>query len=223
MFEKKNTQNKMSGLTGNRDLDMEIILKLEDRELGLVCQANSYVRNICNDPAFWYKKIIEKIDKSKERSVKLDKRIKPKEIQGKELDSMKDIFGFSDLKELYLFLKELPQDSLYLLYLSYPGVLKIIDFAYTFDEEKLPKYINLKEAIYYLRREIIKSYFRQTTGASMEIPALEYINDNMPGYKRKYKSINMTGEDYNRLKLLGIRTDEARVQAPIPLPPFAPH
>ena len=39
----------MNKLTGNKDADFIILMKLDDRELGLVCQANKYVRSLCND------------------------------------------------------------------------------------------------------------------------------------------------------------------------------
>ena len=54
----------MSSLIRIPEIDMNILLQLEDYELSQICQVNSYVDSLCNDPTFWYKKIIEKIDKS---------------------------------------------------------------------------------------------------------------------------------------------------------------
>ena len=50
----------MNKLTGNKDTDILIINKLNDYELGKVCQANRHVNAICNDETFWRIRIYEK-------------------------------------------------------------------------------------------------------------------------------------------------------------------
>jgi hypothetical protein len=50
----------MNKLTGNKDVDILIINKLNDYELGKVCQVNRHVRAICNDETFWRIRTYEK-------------------------------------------------------------------------------------------------------------------------------------------------------------------
>ena len=44
-------------LTGNIDIDTDLMMKLDDRELGMVCQVNRKARQICNNPLFWRKRL----------------------------------------------------------------------------------------------------------------------------------------------------------------------
>ena len=48
----------MSKLTGNKDADFLILMKLNDKELSLVCQANKYVNSLCKDDRFWLNRIL---------------------------------------------------------------------------------------------------------------------------------------------------------------------
>jgi hypothetical protein len=47
----------MSKLTGDKNLDIDIINRLSDTELGTVCKVNKYVRSLCNDNILWRKRI----------------------------------------------------------------------------------------------------------------------------------------------------------------------
>ena len=47
-------------LTGNRDVDMEILQQLEDKDLVNVCQTNRYSRNLCNNQLFWMNRVLRK-------------------------------------------------------------------------------------------------------------------------------------------------------------------
>ena len=51
------------GLTGIKDVDFEILEKLNDNELGKVCSVNSHIRQLCNDENFWRKRTISKFGK----------------------------------------------------------------------------------------------------------------------------------------------------------------
>lgn len=42
----------MATLTGNKDTDFLILMQLNDYELGKVCQANKYVKSLCDDNDF---------------------------------------------------------------------------------------------------------------------------------------------------------------------------
>lgn len=47
----------MNKLTGNKNVDIEIINQLSDEDLTKVCQVNSYIRNLCNDNTLWRRRI----------------------------------------------------------------------------------------------------------------------------------------------------------------------
>ena len=40
-------------LTGNKDVDYEILYKLSDYDLGNVCKVNQYSRDLCRNDNFW--------------------------------------------------------------------------------------------------------------------------------------------------------------------------
>ena len=44
-------------LIGDINLDTDLIMKLNDRELGMVCQVNRKARQICNSPLLWRKRL----------------------------------------------------------------------------------------------------------------------------------------------------------------------
>ena len=121
-------------LTGIPETDMMILMQLEDHELGPVCQANSYIRSLCRDPSFWYKRIIEKIGKSLKENLKLVKNMKIVDINGKQIEKMKDFFGLT-LEELNKFLNEIPLNGLYGLYVLYhiyqhmDNIVNLINFT----------------------------------------------------------------------------------------------
>ncbi len=47
-------------LTGIKNLDIEILNQLEDKDLVKICQTNQEINNICNDQQFWWKRILFK-------------------------------------------------------------------------------------------------------------------------------------------------------------------
>lgn len=47
----------MNKLTGNKNLDIDIINQLSDNDLVAVCQVNIYIRNLCNSNTLWMKRI----------------------------------------------------------------------------------------------------------------------------------------------------------------------
>ena len=44
-------------LTGNKDVDLIILSKLEDTELVNICQTNKAANELCNNQGFWYRRI----------------------------------------------------------------------------------------------------------------------------------------------------------------------
>ena len=53
----------MKGFTNDKNLDMIIMNKLNDYELGRVCQTNSYAKSICDSDIFWLNRYITKYGK----------------------------------------------------------------------------------------------------------------------------------------------------------------
>lgn len=49
--------------TGIRDLDLEILSKLDDEELGKICSANKYFRELCKNEDFWRNRTVQKFGK----------------------------------------------------------------------------------------------------------------------------------------------------------------
>ena len=210
-------------LTGNKDTDMLILLQLEDHELGPVCQVNSYVRKICNDENFWYRRIVNKITKSYNLNRNLLKSVdknllksvdinllKSVDINSERIHIMKNFFGFENLKDLNNYLNEFYINSVYLVFLSSCEKInadvniKHLNKVYIFDEN-LPKYIDKKELDNYIRREYIKRIYVNGNNKYFDYPKL-YFKREMPGFIKAPSVGKIPDEIYEFLKKLGIKT-----------------
>ena len=150
-------------LTGLKDVDMEIILQLEDRELSRVCSVNKYVNEICQSDAFWYRRLINRIAKVRDINLTNYKELIIIDVTGERIREMQRFFGFNSLKELNTFLNELPKNAVYLLYFPFPSFDKHIPLIYPkFNENELPKYINREELRYEMRRQVSKAQYSLT-------------------------------------------------------------
>lgn len=47
-------------LTGIKDLDLEILKKMDDRELGKICLINRYFQELCKNEDFWRNRTVER-------------------------------------------------------------------------------------------------------------------------------------------------------------------
>ena len=47
-------------LTGVKDIDIQILNILDDRDLGNACRTYRAARNICNDQQFWFNRILSR-------------------------------------------------------------------------------------------------------------------------------------------------------------------
>tara|TARA_R110001599_G_scaffold54300_1_gene151117 strand:+ start:2100 stop:2345 length:246 start_codon:yes stop_codon:yes gene_type:complete len=74
-------------LTGNPKIDMQILNELTDNELKKVSNHNRYVNSICRSDTFWKERILSKYP---------------------EMEKLKKYLDFHTYKELYEYLKELP-------------------------------------------------------------------------------------------------------------------
>lgn len=196
----------MNKLTGVKDTDILILLQLEDHELGPVCAVNSYIRSLCNDENFWRMRIMNKIKKSMENTLKNYPGLPKGEINGIVIDEMKYYFGFSTLKELNNYLNKIPTTALYYLYSRFNFIDNFITPFFEFDENLLPKYINVKEIMFYLRRQLNINFYENKYGATVTIPKL-YLKKDTPGYTRKLSHIPhitlnpMTYEEFKKLQI----------------------
>lgn len=64
----------MKGFTGIKDVDMEILLKIDDRYLLNTCLTNKYINNICKDENFWRKRFFNKYGDVANKIVKPEDR-----------------------------------------------------------------------------------------------------------------------------------------------------
>ncbi len=141
-------------LTGIRDIDIQILLKLEDSELPRVCAVNKYVNKLCEHDDFWYRRIMNKIAKAKEYNFSKVQGLIDIPITGQRIKEMQEFFGFEKLKELNEFMNKLPRNSLYQVYVIFKDYDDSINSTYKINihTEEFPKYINRKELINELRR-----------------------------------------------------------------------
>ncbi len=149
-------------LTGIRDVDIEILLNLDDNELPLVCTVNKYVNQICEDDKFWYRRIINKIEKIKQDNFSKVKTLKNIEITGKRVQEMQKYFGFEKLKDFNNFLNKLPPNALYQEYFTFNNNDNYINSVYDMNihTHVFPKYINKEELIYEVRRAFTISRYK---------------------------------------------------------------
>lgn len=73
--------------TRDKNLDMDLMLMLTDKEIGIVCQVNKYAQKLCADPTFWRKRLIQKYS-----------------ITPEKINTILKNFNFEDIKDLYIFL-----------------------------------------------------------------------------------------------------------------------
>ena len=50
-------------LTGNRDVDIDILNRLNDKDLVSSCQTNKYAQSVCNDEKLWLRRSIDRFSK----------------------------------------------------------------------------------------------------------------------------------------------------------------
>ena len=163
-------------LTGVRDVDMEIILQLEDSDLPRVCAVNKYVNEICQSDAFWYRRLINRITKVRDINLTNYKELIIIDTNGERIREMQRFFGLKSLKELNIFLNELPPNAVYLLYFAFPAFDKNIKVTYEqFNENELPKYINREELRYEMRRQVAKAHYSLTNDRSINNHIFRFV------------------------------------------------
>jgi hypothetical protein len=166
----------MKRLTGNKDTDFIILMQLNDNELGLVCQVNKYVNSLCNDSMFWLNRIMANFPQYP--------------FTGEEIRKMKEYLGFSTIRELYIYLKSIPEKISHSVYMTgnrmrtvtdtkkyIPIILKYLVEETFIDKiisdnlvENIPKWFNREELIYELRRKFPFSVFKENVERGNFVP-----------------------------------------------------
>jgi len=140
-------------LTGNRDIDIEIVLKVED--ISNIRLVNKYFKCICESDALWYRKIIDKINLVKRDNFSKKGDLIDIEITGERIREMQKFLGLRNLKGLDNILNKLPKNAIYLEYYSFDEHSENFEEIYNLKNMKLPKCVN-REEVYY---ELLRSYF----------------------------------------------------------------
>ena len=180
-------------LTGIRDVDMNIILQLEDHDLPRVCAVNKYVNEICESDAFWYRRLINRITKVRDDNLSKYKKLIIIDVTGERIREMQRFFGLKSLKELNMFLNELPPNAVYLAYYFFYKFDEILKNAYnTFNETHLPKFINRDELRFEMRRQTAKTQYSPRDNGNLNYPTFQihitpYPMKLFPGHFEAYK------------------------------------
>ena len=152
----------MYKFSGNKDIDMLILMKLDDKNLSVVSTVNKYIHTVCDSDNF------------------LNMRIRLLfNITENELHELRSYLGL-DAKELYIYLVSIDKMKKKYTRLLIQILLRYQDYVNKVIEQTLnktlPKYINREELTYYLRGHIAKTIFI-------------YKIDNMvyPSYFDKYE------------------------------------
>jgi hypothetical protein len=153
----------MNRLTGNKNLDFAILNQLTDRDLGVVCQVNSYVRNLCNDNTFWMTRFYLKY-----------------KILSNSAIEIKNYLEFTTWKEFYVWLNKfnlLDKDLLTLV--KNLENTEMIDHAIylTFEDIELPLWINRQEYIKEFKRYCFINVSEDINTAEAYDPEYEDFSD----------------------------------------------
>ena len=148
-----------------RDIDIEILLKLNDVEICKVFTLNKYFNQLYEDDTFWYRRIIYKIEVVKRDNFSKVKNLKNVEVSAARIREMQKYFGFDKLKHLNNFLNKLPINAIYQEYFNF-------NFNHTKDDRinqiygidvythEFPEYIDRQKLIYELRRNLTINIYK---------------------------------------------------------------
>ncbi len=146
-----------------RDIDIEILLKLNDVKICKVFTLNKYFNRLCEDDTFWYQRIINKIEKLKHDNFSKVKTLKNIAVSPARIREMQKFFGFDKLKHLNHFLNKLPLNALYQEYFDFNRTKDDrINQIYGIDvyTHKFPEYIHIQKLIYELRRNLTINIYK---------------------------------------------------------------
>jgi hypothetical protein len=187
--------NQKIGFTGQKDADTAILMRLDDKELEAVCSVNKYVNALCEKQSFWLSRIIYGLKKTCELASRMPiyKDIIGCELFEESIKPIYDYFGFTHYRELYNYFNKFTkgeQLSISFFILNSEGELyfeNLVNKVYTVFRDKLPKFVNYQELIYYLRRKIVKQFYRLEKGDYYpEIIKLSGLLYNKIRIKNKY-------------------------------------
>ena len=127
----------MNKLTGDKNVNFLILMKLTDKELSMVCSVNKYVNELCKDDTFWFNRVL------------LTFNFSP--IIAKD---MKNYLQFDNWKEFYFWLqKENFEPGRVNIIAKSLDKKEVIDkIVQIFKKMKLKKWINREEFYKVIRR-----------------------------------------------------------------------
>jgi hypothetical protein len=158
----------MEKLTGNKQTDLLILSKLTDYELTRVCQVNKYVNGLCDDDNFWLNRIMANY------------------LTLEQIKKMLPALEFSSYKELYIWLNQKfswykKHDPLNLksrldfllnnIVTNNKSINKIIPIV---DKRRFPAWINRKEFLLHLKRELYLQSYNKDSFSSI----IQFIMQN---------------------------------------------
>ncbi len=116
----------MNQITGVKDLDFKILMSLDDKELGNICQANKYINSLCKDNIFWLNRIQLKFGRNVEDIKNISRFLKTRNyiktyIWIKEKDEILDKF-FSDI------IFPIPNDTWMNLYTQAANIVQSVEY-----------------------------------------------------------------------------------------------
>ena len=120
----------MSKLSGDKNVNFMILMKLNDKELSMVCSVNKYVNELCKDETFWFNRVLLTYKYSPEVS-----------------RDMKTYLDFDTWKEFYFWVKEKGGNDWRITEMAKSLNKKDVvdEVVAIFKKVKLPKWINKEE------------------------------------------------------------------------------
>jgi len=177
------------GFTGYKDTDTLILMQMSDREIAAICSVNKYINSICENQYFWLNRMITNLRKTCVIVRKIPEYNDADcSIFEGNFDKINKYLGFTNYREMNNFFAKFTKGEqlsifFHIVY-SRPETLhfeNLFNRIYKINKNKLPKFINYVELVYYLRRNIIEEYY--------------HMNKEGPNVYSQY--VNVEGLEYN--------------------------
>lgn len=124
------------GITGTKDTDMELLLRMDDETLASTCQTNRYISELCRDEQFW-KRRSQRIFSGKYTMVK---EFFPG-LSERDLYQRIKKYGYFDMELWELIIKKYPTDEDIQTFLQEQGI-NVIPIDTRFEEGSFEAFFN---------------------------------------------------------------------------------
>lgn len=154
---------------------MMILMQMSDREIAKICSVNKYINSLCENQYFWLNRMIANLRKTCEMIKKYTEYTEFKDVDCNifegNFDEINEYLGFTTYRELNNFFSKFTKGEqlsifFHIIY-SEPEVLTfeiLLNRIYKINQNKLPKFVNYLELVYYLRRKIIEEIYHMNKG-----------------------------------------------------------